>query len=226
MLAQFPLDNVALGNKPQHTLNDGAKIGKDAQHFRFGARGGVRGADPFCEVDVGLRGGDVVYGVVGDGVGDEVALFADPADDAVAVKEGEEFRVVGELGTLEHDAVRGLACVCFIEECACVGEEGGAGGGFDAVCCEEEVDLDLVSGVVTGVAVWLDGEGGFGSEGFDAGDGVAQLEGDGRLALTGFVHAAGEVCAVAGAVRVAVFLFNIWHGYVGQLFACVSFCGC
>lgn len=52
-----------------------------------------------------MDGGEVVYIFAGDGVGDDVALFADPASDAVGVDELEELGVRFHFFTFEHDSV-------------------------------------------------------------------------------------------------------------------------
>ena len=77
--AQLPLADFTLRHVVQHALHHGAEVRKHAQHGGLGAAGGVGGIGGGGEVRVGLGGGEVVDGVVGDGVGDDMAFLADPA---------------------------------------------------------------------------------------------------------------------------------------------------
>lgn len=82
---QFPLADLTFGDVAQHALDHGTEFGENAHHRGLGTLGRVCGVGSCCEVGIGLGGREVVDGVVGDGVGDNVALCANPAGEAVAV---------------------------------------------------------------------------------------------------------------------------------------------
>ena len=109
--AQLPLANLALRDVVEHALDHGAEIGEDLLHDTLVTASGVSGVGGSCEVAVRLDGGQVVDGVVGDGVGDDMALFADPAGYARVVYQGQELGVVLDLVLVDHDPVGGLVGV-------------------------------------------------------------------------------------------------------------------
>lgn len=213
MLGELPFDDLAVWDEVQHALHEGAKVPKNPHHLRLGSRRGVRRRDTFGKVDIGLCAGEVVDGLVGDGVGDNVSLLADPSDHAVAVEQGQHLRVVRHVFALEHDAVRSLACIGLAEFLADFGEEGASRGGLDAVGGEDDVGFDLVAVAIVG----FHRENGLGREGVDVHQRCAEFEGDGGLFETGIVYAAGQRGSVTGTVWVAVFLLNVGHVHVGQL---------
>ncbi len=75
MGTQLPLANLALGNIIQHTLHERAKIRKDTEHGTLRPLRRVGGVRRSREVTIRLRRAQVVDGVVGDRVRDDMALF-------------------------------------------------------------------------------------------------------------------------------------------------------
>lgn len=214
MDTQLPLADFTLGDVVQHTLDHGAEVAKDAQHDGLVTAGGVGGIGGGGEVSVGLGGGEVVDGVVGDGVGDDMALLADPASHAVAVHELQELRVVLDLVLVDHDTVGGLVGVLDagldVEEI----EHGHTGLGLDAITGEEDIGLDAV-GLLGGVAGG-GSEGGLGAEGGVAG-GSGEVEVDlVRVLQATLVQVAGEGRPVANHVRISVGIVDIFQWNVGQ----------
>lgn len=211
MLRQLPLDNLAVWHEVQHAVHQRTEIPKHLHHLRLGPRRGVGGRDTLGEVYVRLCAGQVVDGLVGHGVRDDVPLFADPPHHAVTVKQRQHLRVVRHVFALEHDAVRRLARVGLAELLADLVQETRPRGRLDAVRGEHHVGLDLVAVAVVG----LDREDGFWGEGVDVNEGGAELEFDGGLLKAGVVDAAREGGPVPRTVWVSVFLLNVWHVHVG-----------
>jgi hypothetical protein len=83
--AELPYTYLITWHQLQYFIHLRTRISKYLQHRGFASLGLVRSGWGGREIDVGLHGGDVAYCASGDGIGDYVSLFADPAHYAVGV---------------------------------------------------------------------------------------------------------------------------------------------
>ncbi len=210
MNAQFPLTDLILRDQIQKLPNQRTEIIKHLHHADFASRRRISRRRGGCKIGVWLCGRDVVDGLAGHGVGDDVALFADPADDAVVVDELEELGVGFHFGAREHDAVGGLVGVFHGGVDVELFEHLRADDGFDAVGGEEDVYFHGVGGAVP----WFGYEGGFWCPGGDAVAGCGEEELDGWFALAAGVERACQGRPMAYHVWVAVLLTDIGEQYM------------